>query len=147
MSVDPTEVRRKVSQWAAYADEDLRLARHGLTLESGVPYRLIAYHAQQCAEKYLKAYLVSLGVDFPYTHNIARLVELCAAPSPWTGILSDAEELTPYAVTARYPGEDEVVTQEEAVRAIEIAARVREVIRAALVGEGISPPPDPPSLT
>ena len=82
MSVDPTEVRRKVSQRAAYADEDLSLARHGLTLESEVPYRLIAYHAQQCAEKYLKAYLVSRGVDFPYTHNIARLVELCAAPSP-----------------------------------------------------------------
>jgi hypothetical protein len=42
MSVDPTVVRRKVSQRAAYADEDLRLARHGLTLEGGVPYRLIA---------------------------------------------------------------------------------------------------------
>lgn len=29
------------------------------------PYRLIAYHAQQCAEKYLKAYLVYHDIDFP----------------------------------------------------------------------------------
>jgi HEPN domain-containing protein len=82
-------------------------------------------------------------VDFPYTHNIARLVELCAAAAAWTEVLSEAEELTPYAVTARHPGHDEVVTQEEAVRAIEIAARVRQVIKAALAREGISPPPDP----
>ena len=73
-----SEILRKVIQWLKYGDEDLRLARHGLTLTSGVPYRLIAYHAQQCAEKYLKAFLVYHRIDFPYTHNIGRLLELCA---------------------------------------------------------------------
>ncbi|MEK6813706.1 MAG: hypothetical protein AABY65_03115 [Nitrospirota bacterium] len=37
---------RKVKEWARAADEDLRLARHGLALKSACPYRLIAYHAQ-----------------------------------------------------------------------------------------------------
>jgi hypothetical protein len=41
-----------------HADEDLRLARHAFKLKSATPYKLIAYHAQQCAEKCLKAYLV-----------------------------------------------------------------------------------------
>jgi hypothetical protein len=39
------EVLRKVMQWLSFADEDLALAKHGLTLPSGCPYRLIAYHA------------------------------------------------------------------------------------------------------
>lgn len=59
------EVLRKVMQWLSFADEDLVLAKHGLTLPSGCPYRLIAYHAQQCVEKHLKAYLVYRGIDFP----------------------------------------------------------------------------------
>jgi HEPN domain-containing protein len=73
MKPPDSEILRKVIQWLEYGDEDLRLARHGLTLTSGVPYRLIAYHAQQCAEKHLKAFLVYHEIDFPYTHNIGRL--------------------------------------------------------------------------
>jgi hypothetical protein len=74
---------RKVKEWARSADEDLRLARHGLALKSACPYRLIAYHAQQCAEKYLKAFLVFEGVDFPYTHNIAAFWSF--VPHPQVG--------------------------------------------------------------
>jgi HEPN domain-containing protein len=76
MSKPDRDVLVKVRQWLEYADEDLRLARHGLTLSTGCPYRLIAYHAQQCVEKYIKAYLVYHEIDFPYSHNIARLLEL-----------------------------------------------------------------------
>ena len=47
----PDAVVRKVLQWLDYADEDLRLAQHGLDMSiAPPPYRLIAYHAQQCAE-------------------------------------------------------------------------------------------------
>lgn len=127
------EIRRKVWQWLDYADEDLRLARHALTLASGVPYRLVAYHAQQCAEKSLKAYLVFHRIDFPYTHNISRLLELCRDVAPWSDTLLDAEELSVYAVTTRYPGEDEEVTEQEALRAIELAAVVRRVVGQELV--------------
>jgi HEPN domain-containing protein len=49
MSVTERDISRKVQQWLDYADEDLVLAKHALTLKSTVPYRLIAYHAQQCA--------------------------------------------------------------------------------------------------
>jgi HEPN domain-containing protein len=46
--------------------------------------------------------------------------------------LRDAEELTAYAMTARYPGEDMVVTDEEARQAVSVAERVRTRVRAAL---------------
>jgi len=54
--------------------------------------------------------------------------------------VADAEELTPFAITARYPGEDEEVSRVEAARAIEIAGRVRKVVRAALADAGINLP-------
>jgi HEPN domain-containing protein len=139
MKPDP-EILRKVSHWLEFAEEDLRLARHGLTLTSGVPYRLIAFHAQQCAEKYLKAYLVYHGIDFPYTHNIARLLELCAQKGDWVIEVSEAEELTPFAITARYPGEDEKVTEKESVHAIEVAEKVRNIVRKALHRDGMDFP-------
>lgn len=128
MSAIEAEIRRKVRQWLDYADEDIRLARHALTLSTGVPYRLVAYHAQQCAEKSLKAFLVRHHIDFPYTHNISRLLELCSDAAKWGNSLLDAEELSVYAVTTRYPGEEEEVSREEALRAIELAELVRETI-------------------
>lgn len=107
MTVPRNEILAKVREWAAHADDDLRVARHTLTLADECPYRLVAYHAQQCAEKYLKAYLVLGGIDFPFTHNIARLLELCAESADWAQQLKDAEEPTPFAITVRYPGNDE----------------------------------------
>lgn len=43
-----------VREWIELAEDDLRVARHTLTIKRRCPYRLVAYHAQQCAEKYLK---------------------------------------------------------------------------------------------
>jgi len=135
-AIEP-DIHTKVRQWLQYGDDDLRLARHGLTLKSSIPYRLIAYHAQQCAEKYLKAFLVLGSIDFPFTHNISRLIELAQQIRPWPKSLLDAETLTPYAITARYPGEDEPVSSEEAEQAIAIAEQTRQLVREALAETGV----------
>ena len=136
MTVPDQDVLNKVIRWAEHADEDIRLARHARTMMEECPYRLIAYHAQQCAEKYLKAYLVLRGIDFPYTHSISRLLELSSEDTDWPGTLRDAEELAPYAITARYPGEDEAVAAFEADRAIQVAEKVRETVRQKLAELG-----------
>jgi HEPN domain-containing protein len=136
MNPPNTGILQKVKQWMSYGDEDLRLARHALTLSSGCPYRLIAYHGQQCTEKYLKAFLVFHRIDFPYTHNISRLLELCIERSKWPEKIFEAEELTPFAITARYPGEDEKVTKKEALRAVNIASEVRQLVRKTLKKQG-----------
>ncbi len=68
--------------------------------------------------------------DFPFTHNISHLLELWPK-TEWDDSLLDAEELTPYAVSIRYPGEEEPVTESEEKRAIEIAGFVRNIIRKA----------------
>lgn len=141
MSEHDPDILDKVRQWLSFADDDLRVATHSMTLPGKeLPYRLIAYHAQQCAEKCLKAFLVYHRVDFPYTHNIRRLLKLCGKHTTWAQTLKDAEALTPYVITARYPGESEEVSGEEAQRAIEIAQQVRDQVRAALEELGLKLP-------
>lgn len=131
-----SETIRVVRQWIEYAEEDLRLAKYALKIKSSCPYKLIAYHAQQCAEKYLKAFLALKKVDFPYTHNIALLIELCSHHAYWTKQLQGAETLTPYAITARYPGKYGVV-KKDAVQAVKIAANVKKIVRKALRQAGM----------
>jgi HEPN domain-containing protein len=117
MKLPEAPIIEKVRQWLAYADDDLRVARHAFSMPEIPPCRVIAFHAQQSAEKCLKAYLVFHGVDFPFTHNLRRLLDLCATAGAWPDELRDAEELSPYAATVRYPGEDLTVSRAEARRA------------------------------
>lgn len=136
MSESRSEIIRKTKEWIAHADEDIRLAKHALKLKSSCPYKLIAYHAQQCAEKYLKAYLVFRNIDFPYTHNISHLLELCPDLAMQANDLQEAKVLTPYAITARYPGKSKVAKR-DALQAVKIADNVRKIIRGTLKKEGL----------
>ena len=44
--------------WIKKAESDLKTAEHTLTLKENCPFDTVCFHAQQCAEKYLKALLV-----------------------------------------------------------------------------------------
>jgi len=128
-----SDIKKKSEQWFKYANEDLRLAEYALKMTSSCPYRLIAYHSPQAVEKYLKSVLVKELIDFSYTHNILRLLELCENVDGFDiQKISEAEELTPYAITTRYPGEDEKVSKSEAIRAIELAKKVKKYIYSLL---------------
>ena len=91
---------------------------------------MIAYHAQQCAEKYIKAFLVFHEIEFPYTHNLRKLLQLCGEDLHQE--LEEADTLTPFAVTTRYPGIDEEVSKFEALSAIKIAKTVKKQILLSL---------------
>ena len=134
----PEEVKKIiVRQWLGKADEDMKASEALLATEPPFLYPA-CFHAQQCAEKYLKGYLVHRGVDFPYTHNISLLLELCGDLAAWPQALEDAEELTQYAITTRYPGEERSVTPPEARRAVDLASQVRQVVQGALADDGVN---------
>ena len=59
--------------WVARAEEDYVLARSALRCKKPLIYGA-TFHAQQCAEKYLKAALVAQGQAFPKTHDLAELL-------------------------------------------------------------------------
>lgn len=118
-----------VKQWIEIAEEDLKFAKHGLKISSSIPYRMIAFHSQQCAEKYLKAYLVYHNVEFPYTHNITTLLDLCSDIDKNFENLRDAELLTSYATAFRYPSEFRKLRKSDAVLSLNLANKVREKIK------------------
>jgi HEPN domain-containing protein len=123
---DP-EVLRVLRRWLRYAEDDLRAAEI-LLEQSGVP-RTSCFHAQQAAEKAIKAIFVFLQVDFPFTHDLNRLRDLL--PEGWAvkEDFPDLAGLSEWAVEPRYPGDLKEATQEDAKAAVEQA---REVYETAL---------------
>ena len=136
MNTSDIGIMKKVRQWFAYGNADLRMAVHGFSLAENAPFHLIAFHAQQAVEKYLKGYLVFFGIEVPYTHNLVRLLGECPEHDKWEGNVQDLKFLTQYSITTRYPGIDEEVTEQEANDAVEIARKVIDLIRSALVKKG-----------
>ncbi len=125
-----------VNEWVIIADEDLKYAKLGLKISTGVSYRIISFHSQQCAEKYLKAYLVFSNTEFPYTHNITTLLDLCSLIDVAFESLRDSEILTSYATANRYPGAYRKLKKTDAVSAIKLASKVRLKVRKKLVELG-----------
>lgn len=99
---------RAVCAWVRKAQEDLATAEHLLGMGAECPFGIVCFHAQQCAEKYLKAKLVYLAFEFPRTHDIKELFDLL--PVNVRPALAEPlqERLTSYAVEARYPDETPV---------------------------------------
>jgi HEPN domain-containing protein len=94
----------EVLEWVEYAEEDLIMAKSALRRSKPLTIGS-CFHSQQCAEKYLKAVLVSQNVEFPKTHDLLILHTLCASAGIFTGFgKEDLGRLSGYAVRARYPG-------------------------------------------
>ena len=66
--------RDLVRGWLRKAESDLAAVE--LALNAGLALDTACFHAQQGAEKLLKAYLLARGVEFPFTHNLTRLLDL-----------------------------------------------------------------------
>ena len=61
------------------------------------------FHAQQVAEKLLKAYMISKDRDYPFTHDLEKLMDVASRVDPrFLKFLPTAVALNPYAVDIRY---------------------------------------------
>ncbi len=130
MNEPENELKHVVSEWMKKGDNDLWLAELAAK-ESDAPGDLISFHAQQCAEKYLKAALTALQVEFPKTHNIRELIELLRPY--WSAMPFDIDEaarLTYYAVSSRYPGEWEDIPISEALQALDSAKQIKQAVNS-----------------
>ncbi len=108
--------------WMRFARSDLAIARGGPDPE--ILLEGLCFHAQQAAEKAIKAVLVHSGIPASRTHSIERLVSLLPASIERVLVLTQAAALTEYAVEFRYPSDAEPVTDEEHAEAVGIAEGV-----------------------
>jgi HEPN domain-containing protein len=128
---DPSAINTVVHEWVTKAESDLRAAAYLLEPREDRPTDAVCFHAQQCAEKYIKALLVLRAIDFPKTHDIGKLTALLPAALRPHLTPEEQRRLAGYAAAARYPGSSEIASA-EARRAVALARRVRRNIRRAL---------------
>jgi len=82
-----------------------------------VPDDALGFHAQQAIEKRLKAVLAFRGIDFERTHSIGYLTSLLEHHEiDLPDRREQIEELTPWAVAARYEDRFDEVLDRAAVR-------------------------------
>lgn len=129
----PEQVRWDfVQQWLEKAYKDLRVA--ALLLGSDLEdYENTGFHAQQAAEKFIKAFLVRHQIEFPKTHNITLLRQLVAqTDQSLAEHLASADALVPYGVEFRYPGDLALLSHEQGVQAVQLAEQARDLILSHL---------------
>jgi HEPN domain-containing protein len=101
----------------ALAREDLAAAE-ALDRAERVSDAPVGFHAQQAVEKALKAAIASHDLEFPFTHDLGLLMQLCQdAGLELPAGLTDADRLTPYAAAVRYGlGDPGAVAPADALR-------------------------------
>lgn len=121
--------------WLHKAEQDLAAAR-ALSAGESPLWDIVVYHAQQAAEKYLKALLVRRAIQPPRTHDLVLLLTLCVATAPGlVGLADDCAFLSPLAVLSRYPGDGPETAAEDGERALRIAGLVRSEVMALMTSD------------
>jgi len=118
-------------EWIEKAEGDFSTVGRELRARKFPNYDAACFHAQQTAEKYLKALLQEAGRTIPKTHYLAELLGLCLEIDESLKILhSDLNLLDTYAVQYRYPGNS--ANKLEARSAFRSAQAIRETVRNKL---------------
>ncbi len=133
-----SDERQDALTWLGFALGDLGAARS----QSGrrVRPRIVAFHAQQAAEKAIKAILTSTRTDFPKTHDLARLMDLLPANPPVPTSADDLEWLSYFGTAGRYVMDDVMAGSEpgweDAAQAFRLAEEILDWARDAAERQG-----------
>ena len=91
-----------------HARQMLAMARRDLKALGGMmdaeifAYEIFGFHAQQTAEKALKAWITALGCSYGFTHDLGLLLDSLNKLGADCTIFSDLPDLTIFAVHFRY---------------------------------------------
>jgi HEPN domain-containing protein len=113
------------------AAKDLK-ALEGMQDSDRFAEEIYGFHAQQAVEKILKAWIAFLGLEYPLTHNIARLLAILEDQGESVQGFWDLVEYNPYAVEFRYGGfelEDAPLNRPLVIHQVQnLFNQVREII-------------------
>ncbi len=134
-AMQTTDRLADTARWLRYAEEDLITAETYLQ-DPRVPPRQSCWHAQQAAEKALKAALIFLQIDFRRTHDLEVLQDLL--PESWhlKTAMPNLEDLNRWAIAARYPDDPQEATEADASVAVEQARAVWAAASTELTQHG-----------
>ncbi len=132
------KIKEYVRAWLGKAQSDMKNAQLIMSAnDASPPLDTVCFHCQQASEKYLKAYLIYHNRTFPYSHNLADIVNECIqVDEDFASIQRKAEILTPYAVEIRYPDDFYMPTRQEAEESLAIATEIRDFVFARMDVDG-----------
>ena len=113
------------------AEGDFATASREIRVRKSPNYDAVCFHTQQCAEKYLKAFLQEAEIPFGKTHHLIALLELVVSVErSWALLRPQLQSLNAYSVSVRYPGEvaDKAIARE----ALHLAKTIRSEARQKL---------------
>jgi len=88
-------------------------------------YEDMCFDCQQSVEKAIKSLLVFKDIDFEWTHDIGKLINnMVTNKIKVPNSIKKSASLSVYAVKTRYPGEDEPVTKDEFLEALNLSETV-----------------------
>ena len=126
--------KQVVDNWINKADEDMVFAK--AILEDNLEFYLqICFSLHQATEKYLKAYIMAMGLEFEKIHDLTKLLQICAQKDAGFNNFSDAAKLlNPFYIGTRYPDLEVRVSKSQTENVLklaeQIAAFVKEKIEA-----------------
>ncbi len=119
------------AEWVQKAEGDYATLLREARARKNPNYDGACFHAQQCAEKYLKARLCEADVEFFKVHDLVALLDLVLSLEPgWGAFRKNLAYLNAFAVSFRYPGEQ--ADKGTAADARKLCQAFRQAARAAL---------------
>jgi len=111
-------------EWVQKAEGDYAAAQLLVQANAARHADAVCFHAQQCVEKYLKAWLQDAGMPFRKRHDLEELLAMASQAMPsWSVWQPDLLVLTTHAVDFRYPGR--TASLPDAQFAVQVCERVR----------------------
>ena len=116
------------------AEDDLDVAQRAIRGKKKI-FWVACFHAQQSAEKYLKAYLSLQNIAYPKIHDLVEIVQRCEKiNAEFTFINGLCQHLNLYAVRIRYSDELDLELR-DAKKAISAATEIKEFILKKINGK------------
>ena len=115
-------------EWFLRAQDD-ELSNKDILEDRGGSPNTVCFLSQQIAEKVLKAFLCYHGVEFPKVHQLDELLKLCEKIDvEFNSLVDDAEDLTPFYISTRYPGDYPTYSFQDAEIAFKKAIKIKDFI-------------------
>lgn len=119
---------KEFEKWFRKAENDLLVIKNNIASDE-IPIDACCFHAQQAAEKYIKAYLVSRQIHFSKIHDLQALLNLCITiNSSFNEITESAIRLSDYAIAPRYPDTFDDLTLDDANDAYKDAITIKDFV-------------------
>ena len=127
---------KKISEeWLKAAKDDLRVA--GMIISDEALTHMVAFHSQQCIEKFLKAVMEEYSIDLVKIHNLERLLEIVKKHVEIDVEIVLIVKMDKLYIDSRYPADFDLLPDgkpdiEDAEEFYDAASRVYEVVKTNL---------------